>query len=76
MGEAGLEPARLSLIRRAPSPFWPLSRSAGGDRTRVNRIMRPALEPLSYRAALSWNWLARRDLNPLPLAYQTSALTR
>jgi hypothetical protein len=42
--------------------------------------MSPALEPLSYRAVPRCesvgDWLARRDLNPLPLAYQTSALTR
>ena len=76
VGEAGLEPAHPLLIRQVPSPVWPLSRSAGGDRTRVIRIMSPALEPLSYRAVPGWDWLARRGLNPLPLAYQTSALTR
>lgn len=68
MGEAGLEPAHPLLIRQGPLPVWPLSRSAGGDRTRVIRIMSPALEPLSYRAVLAWHWSARRDLNPLPLA--------
>jgi hypothetical protein len=32
------------------------------------------LNRLSYRAASCFHWLARRDLNPLPLVYQTNAL--
>jgi hypothetical protein len=44
-GRAGLEPARLLLIRQAPSPAWPPPRSESQHRTDDLRVMGPALWP-------------------------------